>query len=224
MDTFSISKKLMFSLKELNSGRETFSTGRIFSPWSTAIRGLTRKSLRGGESNGPATNPFRAQLAIVSEISTPNLEQFDEFLQKQGGRDDFWHELAPNLKLLTAWRALLISKLVRKDSQSEIICSNLEMFKSLLISVGREFEGNLLQYLLSAAPSYELSLGKSGHLSFTTMGLTCCSGMTWLSNSQPQILPQSSGRPNSVLENSQSGGKNINQNKYEWTGVETNWT
>ena len=76
--------------------------GRIFSPWSTAIRGLTRKSLRGGESNGPATNPLRAQLAIVSEILTPNLEQFDEFLQKQEGSDVFWQELAPNLKLLTA--------------------------------------------------------------------------------------------------------------------------
>ena len=222
METFSISKKSMFSLKELDSGRETFSTGRIFSPWSTAIRGLTRKSLRGGESNGPATKPLRAQLAIVSEISTPNLEQFDEFLQKQEGSDVFWQELAPNLKLLTAWRALFTSKLVRKDSQSEIISLNFKMFKLLLISAGRGFEGNLLQYLLSAAPSYELSFGKSGHLSFTTTGLTYSSGMTWLSNSQPQTLLQSSGRPNSVLENSQSGGKNINQNNYEWTGVETN--
>ena len=119
----------MFSLKELDSGRETFSTGRIFSPWSTAIRGLTQKSLIGGESKGPATKPFRAQLAKVSEISTPYLEQLDKFLQKHEGSTVFWQELAPNLKLLTAYRALLTLKLVRYDSLSEIISSNFEMFK-----------------------------------------------------------------------------------------------
>ena len=70
---FSISKKSMFSLKDLDSRREMFSTGRIFLPWSTAIRGLTRKLLIGGDSKGPAMNPFRDQLAIVSEISMPYL-------------------------------------------------------------------------------------------------------------------------------------------------------
>ena len=74
--------------------------------------------------------------------------------------------------------ALFTSKLVRKDSHSEIISLNFEMFKLLSIAFGRPFEGKLLQNLLSAAPSYKLSLGKSGHFNFTTAGFTCSSGMT----------------------------------------------
>ena len=126
-----------------------------------------------------------------------------ELNSQHEGSTVFWQELAPNLK----YRALLTLKLVRYDSLSEIISSNFEMFKLHFITFGRLLEGKLLQNLLSAAPSYELSFGKSGHFNFTTAGLTCSSGMTWLSNSQPLILLQSLGRPKFVLENSQSGEK-----------------
>jgi hypothetical protein len=62
---------LTISLKDAPGGADKLRMGRTFVVSSLAISILTRKFGKGGVSNGPATNFFLIQVAMVSVMISP---------------------------------------------------------------------------------------------------------------------------------------------------------
>jgi hypothetical protein len=135
----------MLSLKLFPFGRETFIQILVLDGCGTARMELALKPGSGGVENGPATNFFSTQDAIVSVTLAPNRKAFFEFFTQQPGRGRVWKAGAPLDRYSTHLMALDSSDLSKRCLFSSISSDSLAV--SIFVSGlgGRLLKGNEFQ-------------------------------------------------------------------------------
>jgi hypothetical protein len=128
MTNKSTSKSFTASLNEPPFGDERFRIGRTLNLWTAAMSGFDRKPSHGGESKGPATNPFFSQVANTSVIAIPLSVAVLAFFSRMGGRRSIKSTSFSPFRFLTALAAVIFSDKVQSFLQKSISFSNSRTF------------------------------------------------------------------------------------------------